>query len=99
MAKLIWTDESLAWMHDIGEYLAETSESAAVSVLEGIIGKADLLCRHPRSGAQLFDIADREVRELLYGRYRIIYEFVEIDDAIYLLAVIHSSMDIDRLHL
>jgi plasmid stabilization system protein ParE len=99
MAKLIWTDESLAWLREIGDYLAKNSQVAAVRVLEGIIEKAELLCRHPRSGGQLLDIYDREVREILYGHYRIIYEFAEADDAVYVLAVIHSSMDIDRLQL
>lgn len=97
MAKLIWTEEALAWLRDIDQFLAETSGQAAVNVLEGIIDKAEMLCDHPRLGAQLLDIAEREVREVLYGRYRIIYEFVEDADAIYMLAVIHSSMDIDRL--
>jgi plasmid stabilization system protein ParE len=99
MAKLIWTDESLAWMQDLGEYISKSSEAAAVSIMEGIIEKAELLCRHPRSGGQLLGIAEREVREVLYGRYRILYEFAECDNAVYVLAVIHSSMDIDRLRL
>jgi mRNA-degrading endonuclease RelE of RelBE toxin-antitoxin system len=34
-----------------------------------------------------------------FGRYRILYEFAECDNAVYVLAVIHSSMDIDRLRL
>ena len=99
MAKLIWTEESLTCLHDIDQFLAETSDRAAVSVLEGIIDKAEMLCNHPRLGAQHVDVAEREVREVLYGRYRIIYEFIEAADAIYVLAVIHSAMDIDRLRL
>lgn len=99
MAKLIWTEESLAWMQDIREYVAKTSESAAVFVLEGLIEKTQLLIDHPRLGSQLLDFIDREVREVLYGHYRIIYEFVASDNVIYVLAVIHGSMDIDRHHL
>ncbi len=99
MAKLIWTEESLAWLRDIDQFLAETSDQAAVSFLEGIIDKVEMLCDHPRMGARLVDAAEREVREVLYGRYRVIYEFVEGADAIYVLAVIHSAMDLDRLRL
>jgi plasmid stabilization system protein ParE len=97
MAKLIWTQESLAWLRDIDEYLAKTSNEAAASVLEGIIEKTEMLCGHPRMGTQLIDIAGREVREVLYRRYRIIYEFVEEIGAIYVLVVVHSAMDIERL--
>ncbi|MBA3483637.1 MAG: type II toxin-antitoxin system RelE/ParE family toxin [Pirellulales bacterium] len=99
MAKLIWTEESLAWLQDIDQFLAKTSDQAAISVLEGIIDKTEILCDHPRLGAQLIDVAEREVREVLYGRYRIIYEYLEAADAIYVLAVIHSAMDLDRLRL
>ncbi len=99
MAKLIWTEESLAWLRDIDQFLAKTSDQAAISVLEGIIDKTEILCDHPRLGAQLIDVAEREVREVLYGRYRIIYEYLEAADAIYVLAVIHSAMDLDRLRL
>jgi plasmid stabilization system protein ParE len=67
MAKLIWTEESLAWLSDIDRYLVETSYRAVVSVLEGIIDKAEILCDHPRLGAQVVNIAEREVREVLYG--------------------------------
>ncbi|MCA9238504.1 MAG: type II toxin-antitoxin system RelE/ParE family toxin [Planctomycetales bacterium] len=57
------------------------------------------LAQFPRLGARIDDIANREVRELLYGKYRIVYEFTESADAVYLLAVFHSAIDIDRLNL
>jgi toxin ParE1/3/4 len=97
MAKIVWTEASLTWLREIDGFLAESSVSAAVSVLEGIIEKVEVLQHHPRVGAQLVDNPEREIREVLYGRYRIIYEFSEAADSIHILAVIHSAMDIDRL--
>jgi addiction module RelE/StbE family toxin len=97
MARIIWTEESLAWLKEIDQYVAQTSDAAAVSVLEGIISKVEMLCEHPRLGAQLVEYREREIREFLYGRYRIIYEFAEETDAVHILAVIHGAMDIDRM--
>lgn len=96
MAKLIWTEESLAWLRDIGEYVAEQNPQAALKVVEGIYQKTQLLIEHPRIGALYSDISDREVRSLLYGHYRIMYELQETS-IVYVLAGFHGAMDIDRL--
>lgn len=96
MAKLIWTEEALTWLQEIGDYLAEQSPQASVTVLEGIYQKTQLLIDHPQIGFRFLDITDREVRTLLYGHYRIMYELRD-SDAIYVLAVFHGAMDIDRL--
>jgi len=96
MAKLIWTEESLIWLQDIGDYLGKRSLQAAANVTEGIYNKAQMLVKHPRIGSRFTEITDREVRALLYGHYRIVYEVTETED-VYILAVFHSAMDIDRL--
>ena len=96
MAKLIWTEESLRWLRDIGDYLAERSPKAAVSVTEGIFQKAQVLIDHPKLGYRFQEIEDREVRELIYGHYRIVYELKD-SNAVYVLAVFHAAMDIERL--
>ncbi len=97
MAKLIWTEEALAGLRDIGEYVAEQNPRAAVKVVEGIYQKTQLLIEHPQIGAIYSDVSDREVRSLLYGHYRIMYELRE-SSLVYVLAVFHGAMDIDRLN-
>jgi len=96
MAKLIWTEESLAWLRDIGDYLGSRNPQAAANVTEGIYNKTQLLIDHPRIGARFTDITEREVRALLYGHYQIVYEVVDSDD-VYVLAIFHSAMDIYSL--
>jgi len=96
MAKLIWTEESLAWLRDIGDYLNSRNPQAAANVTEGIYNKAQLLINHPRIGFRFTDITEREVRALLYGHYQIVYEVTGSDD-VYILAIFHSAMDIDNL--
>lgn len=96
MAKLIWTENALAQLAEIDGFLAKSSPPAATEVIEGIVNKVELIANHPRAGAQVLDIGPREVREVLYGHYRIFYEYVDSTDVANLLAVIHSAMDIDR---
>jgi toxin ParE1/3/4 len=61
----------------------------------GIYEKIQMLGRQPRIGHRYEPIADREVREILYGHYRIPY-LVMSDDDVEILGVFHSAMDIDR---
>jgi len=96
MAKIVWTDEALAWLQDIGNYLSEVDAGAAAKVTEGIYRKTQILIDNPQIGFRLAEVTDREVRILLYGHYRIVYEFGNGNTA-YVLAIFHSSLDIDRL--
>ncbi|WP_145347276.1 type II toxin-antitoxin system RelE/ParE family toxin [Rosistilla ulvae] len=69
--------------------------SAALSVVNGIYDKIQLLREHPRMGQRYAPVSDREVCEILYGHYRIPYLIVN-DDRIEILGIFHSAMDIDR---
>ncbi len=86
---------ALAWLEGIGAYLSEHSLLAAAKVTEGIYRKAQLLEDNPQLGFRISDVDDREVRVLLYGHYRIIYE-IKDDAGVFILAIFHASLDIDR---
>ena len=60
----------------------------------GIYDKIQLLRDHPRLGQRYEPIQDREVREVLYGRYRIAYLIVS-DERIEILGIFHAAMDIE----
>lgn len=96
MAKVIWTDEALTSLRKIGEYLSDISPEAAASVTEGVWKKSGVLQDYPEIGWQHEDIIGRNVRSLLYGHYRIVYELVG-SEAVRVLTVIHTSMDVNRL--
>jgi plasmid stabilization system protein ParE len=71
------------------------SRSAAHKVVSGIYAKIQLLCDHPRLGQRYERITDREVREILYGHYRIAY-LVQTEDRIEILGIFHAAMEIER---
>lgn len=95
MAKIIWTLEAAQSLEEIYEYIASQSASSAHKVVTGIYDKIQLLRTHPRLGQRYEPIADREVREILYGHYRIAY-LVTSEDRVEIIGIFHSAMDIER---
>ncbi len=95
MAEIIWTREAARWLEEIHDYIAADNPSAAHKVVAGIYDKIQLLRDHPRLGQRYEPITDREVREILYGHYRIAY-LVQSEDRIEILGIFHGAMDIER---
>ena len=95
MAEIIWTQESVRGLQNVNDFIAADSPSAAHRVVNGIYAKIQLLRKHPLLGQRYEAIADREVREILYGHYRIPY-LVRSEDRIEILGIFHAAMDIER---
>ena len=95
MGEIVWTNEAIDSLRKIYEYIAEDSSVAAANVVGGIYDKVQLLREFPRIGQRYTRITDREVREILYGHYRIPY-LIESENLIEILGVFHGAMDIDR---
>ena len=95
MARLNWTREAETWLRDIFEYIAQDNPEAATRVVEGIFERAQVLSEFPQIGHRYEGIADREVRLLLYGHYRIAY-LIKSEEAIDILGVFHNALDIRR---
>jgi plasmid stabilization system protein ParE len=73
VAEIVWTLEAAARLEEIRDYIAADKPKSAHSVVTGIYDKIQLLRDHPRMGQRYEPIMDREVREILYGHYRIPY--------------------------
>jgi toxin ParE1/3/4 len=95
MARLNWTQEAETWLRDIYEYIAQDNPVAAARVVEGIYERAQILSEFPQIGHRYEGIADREVRILLYGHYRIAY-LIKSEEDIDILGVFHGALNIQR---
>ena len=95
MAEIAWTHEAARCLEDIDAYIAANSPAAAHKVVSGIYEKIQLLRAQPRLGQRYEPISDREVRETLYGHYRIAYLLVN-EERIEVLGIFHGAMDIER---
>jgi len=93
MAKLIWTDQAIDDLGSIGDYIAESSEKYAKLTVKKLYERADILKTFPLSGRTVPEKSDENIRELIEGNYRIIYEIAP-NNIIYILAVYHSARNL-----
>jgi addiction module RelE/StbE family toxin len=93
MVKLIWTDQAITDLSDIGDYIAENSEKYAKLTVKKLFERPDILKTYPQAGRIVPEKNEENLRELIEGNYRIIYEIVSADQ-IDILTVYHSARDL-----
>jgi plasmid stabilization system protein ParE len=93
MVKLIWTDQAINDLGDIGDYIAENSEKYAKLTVKKLFERTDILKTFPQAGRVVPEKNEENVRELIEGNYRIIYEIVSAN-RINILTVYHSARDL-----
>lgn len=92
MARVIWTNPALADVQRIIEYISNDSQYYAERVGNRIVQAPRRLKQFPLSGRVIAEFSDNNIREIIYGAYRIIYLIRE--DVCYIVAVIHSSRNL-----
>ena len=92
MVKLIWTDQAIDDLQNIGDYIAENSEKYAKLTVRRLFERVEILKQFPNAGRIVPEQNEEQVRELIEGSYRIIYE--RFDDRINILTVYHSSREL-----
>ena len=90
MAEIVWSPSSIKDINAIAEYIAKDSLIAAKNMVELFFQKAEILSRFPHYGKQVPETKNSFLREILVGRYRIIYE-VFSEDQVNILTVHHQS--------
>jgi plasmid stabilization system protein ParE len=93
MVKLIWTDQAIDDLGDIGDYIAGSSEKYAKLTVKRLYEKVDILKQFPQAGRIVPEKNEESVRELIEGNYRVIYEIIS-ENLIYILTVYHSARDL-----
>lgn len=92
MVRIRWTEESVAWLEEIYNYIAADRPNSAKRVVEGIYEKAQLLEDMPEIGYWYRSTPDGVIRVLLHGHYRIAY-LIRNEDVVDILGVFHGAMD------
>jgi toxin ParE1/3/4 len=95
LGRVRWTQEAEQWLHEIHDYIAADNPAAAVRTVRGIFERAQTLSSFPERGYRQPNPANRPIRVLLYGHYRIAY-LLKDDGDIDILGVFHGALDIDR---
>jgi toxin ParE1/3/4 len=90
MVKVIWTARSLKDLEEIGEYISKDSLKYAKLTLEKLIEMAKLIEANRLIGRIVPEVGQNDIREIITGNYRIIYQ-TKVKGSAYILTVHHSS--------
>lgn len=75
--KIIWSPLSIDRATEIAQYIAQDNPPAAKKWIETLFDKVELLKSSPQSGRVVPETHIDDIRELIYGNYRIIYRLEE----------------------
>lgn len=98
MAKKIeWSHESIGDVISIAEYIEIDSRYYASEFAREIFEKAESLNEFPKRGRVVPELSVENIRELLFGNYRLIYKIH--NNLISVIAILHGSRDIRKILL
>ena len=76
--KIRWSHEALERLIEIEDYISKDSRDRAIKFVDQLIEHADLLSDKPRMGRTVPELANPDIRELIFKRYRIVYRLKQI---------------------
>ncbi len=90
MATIDWSNQVFDDIDTIADYLSQRSDPLAKSFVDNVFRKAELLKNFPEMGRMVPEVGSKNVRELIYKQYRIVYQLVN-KDKIRILTIYHSA--------
>jgi len=103
MAKIVWTEQSVFDLKDIFDYISKDSKRYAENQVRRIKAKTLILKTQPVSGRIVPELGISQIRELIEGNYRIVYqilnkELIEILRNEYNIGWIESTFIAAKIH-
>ena len=71
--KIIWSPLAIERITEIARYIAEDNLAAAQKWVEAIFVKVEQVRAAPASGRIVPEVNRKEIREIIFGNYRIVY--------------------------
>jgi toxin ParE1/3/4 len=90
MVEVNWTEQALADIQSIAEFIAKDSEKYASIQVSRFFAKGKLISSFPEAGRIVPELNQSDIREIILPFYRIIYRIVS-DSQVDVLSVHHSS--------
>ncbi len=72
-ARVVWSPLALRRAREAADFIARDDPAAAVRWARGLFASVKTLSAHPRRGRVVPELLREEIRELIYGNYRLIY--------------------------
>ena len=89
MMKIVWTEPAVADLEAIHSYIARDSDIYANATILRVLESVEKLEQYPLSGRVVPEIGDENLRELIVGNYRVIYEVGS--SAVTIQTVLHGA--------
>jgi len=90
MVKIVWTEQSIQDLNDIGVFIAIDSERYAREVIRTLFESVNLVESHPKIGRIVPEYNHKFIREIIRGSYRIVYKIVD-SNRIDIITVHHAA--------
>jgi len=91
--EIVWTNQALHKLNKFVDYIARddfvTAEKWALKLIE----KTDQLIEQPESGRIVPEYNEPNLRELIFGNYRVIYRIRKEENKIYIQTVSHTRQN------
>ncbi|CAN5357433.1 hypothetical protein BH23BAC3_BH23BAC3_34090 [soil metagenome] len=91
--EIVWANQALHKLNKLVDYIAlddvVTAEKWALKLIE----KTDQLIEQPESGRIVPEYSEPNLRELIFGNYRVIYRIRKEVNTIYIQTVWHVRQD------
>lgn len=92
--RVVWTDEAKRAIDEAARYIARSSPTAAIRLLDQAFDAAARLETLSERGRVVPEINNPRIREIFVQRYRLMYE---LDDSrVRVIAFLHSARDFSR---
>ena len=98
MVRINWTVQAKDDLKGISDYISLDSKKYAKLQVLKIISRTQVLKSHLRIGKVVDEIQNQNIRELLLGRYRIIYKIIT-KSQIDILSIHHSARDLTQRNI
>ncbi len=79
MVLINWTEQAVNDLKNIFDYISNDSKQYAVQHISRIRSKCSILRNNPLVGRVVPEFENKNLRELIFGNYRIIYKVVDIN--------------------
>lgn len=90
-----WSPLAVSNFEQIVNYISQDSKTYSMIFASNVLTLIESIPLFPKSGRMVLEYKDENLRERIYGNYRIIYRIKE--DVIEIVAITHGSRMVDNL--
>ncbi len=88
--KLIWSKRALSDLNEIGDFISRNSPENARRHVQHLVDRAKQAALLPTSGRVVPEYQDENLREIIEGNYRIVYEIKPVGKVVTVITVFEA---------